>query len=227
MDTSLTSPTASLIRDLNKQGIDKLSLVIRHSARNYDQDIKMEPFMCLTPKGRDMALALGATFPENLSLEFFSSYIGRCIETAYLLDKGFVKKTGGLTRNNRVAEHLSPFYVRHLKKVVDLIIEQDTVMFIRNWIDGHIDESILMNSGQAARRMLRFMVGGLMESEKNILQVSVTHDWNMYLLKEYGLGLPHEDFGKIDYLEGVVVFRKKGKTYIANHQKDPVLLTVE
>lgn len=227
MDAIYQSPTISLIKDLNKQGIDKLSLVIRHSARNYDEDIKMEPFMCLTPMGRAMALSMGELFPENFSVEFFSSYIGRCIETAYLLDKGFVRKTGGLTQDNRVADHLAPFYVKNIRKTVEIIMQQDVHTFIRNWMDGYIDETILLNAREAARQMFRFMVGGLLECEKNTLQVSVTHDWNMYLLKEYGLGLPHEQFGKVDYLEGVVIFSQNEKTYIANHQKDPVLLDLE
>lgn len=221
------SPIISVVRDLNKQGVDRMALILRHSARHYDEDIHMEPFMCLTPKGRAMALSMGASFPENFSVEFSSSYIGRCIETAYLLDKGFVAKTGGLTRDNRVADHLAPFYVNDIRKTVNLVMEQEVLTFIRNWMDGVIGDTILMNARDAARHMLRYMAGGVRECEKNTLQVSVTHDWNMYLIKEYGLGLAHESFGKIDYLEGVVVFTRDNRVYIANHQKEPVLLELD
>jgi hypothetical protein len=221
------SPTNTLIRDLNSRGIDRISLVIRHSARYYDKDVKMEPFMCLTPEGRNMAMNMGASLPENFSLEFFSSYIGRCIETAYLIDKGFVGKAGGLTRDNRIAEPMSPFYVRNIKKTLEILMEQDVFTFIRSWMDGDLGDDILMNAREAAWDMIRFMTGGLDETAHNTLQVCVTHDWNLYLLKEYGLGLAHEDAGKVDYLEGVAVYSQNGKFYMANHQTEPIPLDLD
>lgn len=224
MKTPFILPTLSLIRDLNSRGISRMSVAIRHSARHYDDDVKMEPFMCLTDKGRAMAQAMGEGLPENVVPHFFSSYIGRCIETSYLMDKGFVRKTGGLTRDNRVAPDMSPFYVKDIKKTVNILLERDTATFIRLWMDGGIDDAVLMKAEDAAEKMLTFMAGSLVESDRNSIQVSVTHDWNIYLLKEYGLGLPHETFGKIEYLEGVVVFEEKGKLYVAGHQKDPVPL---
>lgn len=227
MKNLYNAPAAGLIRDLTARGIDRMALLIRHSARHYDEDIRMEPFMCLTPKGRDMALALGAALPHSFSVEFFSSYIGRCIETAYLIDKGFIRNTGGLTRDNRVAESLAPFYVNDIKKTMNLVMEQEVLTFIRNWMDGAIGETILMNAREAARQMLRFLVGGLREIDKNTLQVSVTHDWNLYLIKEYALGLAHEQCGKVDYLEGVVVFLDGNKVFVANHQTGPIALDLE
>ncbi|GAB6097877.1 hypothetical protein JCM14469_41310 [Desulfatiferula olefinivorans] len=227
MKSTHVAPVATLIRDLTARGVDRMSLLLRHSARHYDDDIRMEPFMCLTGKGRDMALALGAQLPYHVSVEFFSSYIGRCIETAYLIDKGFVRQAGGLTCDNRVVESLAPFYVNDIKKTVNLVMEQDVFTFIRNWMDGVIGESILMNAREAARQMLRVLVGGLREIDKNTLQVSVTHDWNMYLIKEYVLGLSHEQCGKVDYLEGVVLFPDGDTVYAVNHQTGPVALSME
>ncbi len=225
MNNKLVGETASLIRNLNRQGIDKMSLMLRHSKRDYHKDVHMEPFMCLTDEGRDIAFQLGAALPENLSLKFFSSHIGRCIETAYLIDKGFVNKTGGFTESNRVSKAVAPFYVNDIGRVVEIVKKTDVSTFIRNWIDGDISEDILMNAKEASGRMFRFLAGGLLESDRNSLHVSVTHDWNVYLLKEFGLGLPHEAYGKIAYLEGVVLFEKEGEVYIVNHQKEPVPLS--
>lgn len=221
----LGEKTAALIRRLNSEGIDKMSVMIRHSKRDYHKDVHMEPFMCLTDEGRDMAFQLGAMLPANMSLKLFSSHIGRCIETAYLIDKGFVNKTGGVTENNRVTKPAAPFYVRDVGRVIDIVKQTDVATFIRQWIDGDISDDILMNAKDAADRMIRFMAGGVWESGKNTLNVSVTHDWNVYLLKEFGLGLPHETFGKIAYLEGVVLFEKDGNIHIANYQKEPMPLS--
>lgn len=227
MEDTGISPTNALIRNLNRRGIDRISLAIRHSARHYDKDVKMEPFMCLTPKGRNMASDMGAALPENFTLEFSSSYIGRCIETAYLIDKGFVEKTGGVTRNNRIAEPMTPFYVRDIKKTVNCLMEQDVFTFIRRWMNGDYGDDMLMHARTAAETMMRFMIGGLGEIEHNTLQICVTHDWNLYLLKEYGLGLSHEDKGKVDYLEGVAVYEQNGRFFMVNHQSDPVPLDMD
>lgn len=218
--------TLSLIRDLNRQGIDRMSLMIRHSKRHYNKAIHMEPFMCLTEEGRNFAYQFGAGLPENLGLLFFSSNIGRCIETSYLIDKGFVYKTNGYTEHNQISRFVTPFYVNDLSNVVEIVQKNDVSTFIRSWIDGKISEDIMMNAEETANSMLLYMAGGLIESEANTLRISVTHDWNIYILKEFALGLPHEEYGKIDYLEGVVVFEKNRELYVASHQKDPVKLNL-
>ena len=224
MNTHNTPPTLSLIRELNNRGISRMSVAMRHSARHYDEDVTMEPFMCLTGKGRSMAMAMGEGLPENATLQFFSSYIGRCIETAYLIDKGFVGKAGGVTVDNRVAMDMSPFYVKNMKKTVEMLLDVGTPAFMRHWMDGAIDDSLLMHAGKSAERMLKFMAGSVAEAERNTLLISVTHDWNIYLLKEYALDLHHETYGPIEFLEGVVVFEDGGKFYAMNHQKGPVPL---
>ncbi len=218
--------TAALVRDLSRQGIHRMSLMIRHSKRDYHEDVHMEPFMCLTDAGKDMAFKLGMALPENMSVKFFSSHIGRCIETAYLIDKGFVSKAGGVTEHNRVSKSVAPFYVRDIARVVDIVKKMDVSSFIRLWIQGGISEDILMNAKEASERMFRYLTCGLLESDKNTLLVSVSHDWNVYLLKEFGLNLPHETYGKIEYLEGVVLYEKDGGIFIANHQKGPVPVVV-
>lgn len=224
-DERFGQETLNVINELNRQGISKLSVIMRHSARNYDEDLKMEPFMWLTEEGKQFATSLGENLPENRRLRFFSSYIGRCIESAYLIDKGYLK-TGGKTENPVVSKEVSPFYVLDLKKTIGIIMKQDVFTFIRNWIDGGIDDSVLMNAEASARQMMSFMAGNLNDSPEGTLDICITHDWNMYLMKEFGLGLDHETYGKIDYLEGVVIFENSGDLYITNHQKSPERLTV-
>lgn len=215
--------TLKVIHDLHDRGVNKLSVIMRHSARNYDHDMTMEPFMWLTEEGRDLSRKLGEGLPENLSVRLFSSYIGRCIETAYLIDKGFSKK-GGEAENNVVTRNLAPFYVLDFREIIDIIIEQNVFTFIRNWINEAIPGTVLMGAESSAKQMIQFMMKRLQETKNGSLDISITHDWNMYLLKEFGLGLPHEDYGKIEYLEGVVLFEKDGAFYLTNHQVDPVAL---
>lgn len=214
-------PTIALIRDLQSQGINRFSVILRHSARYYDQDIQMEPFMSLTDEGRDMAYRLGEQLPEGMSARFFSSYIGRCIETAYLIDKGYVKNNGGKTKHNIVTNTIAPFYVLDLQKLIEIMVKQETFIFIRNWIDGYIPETIMLNAKEAANSMFSYILQRFNEIPENAIDIFVSHDWNMYLLKELGVGLAHEQFGKIEYLEGLVFFMKDQTMFIAHHQTQP------
>lgn len=213
--------TISLINELHNQGITRFSVIMRHSARHYDEDVQMEPFMPLTSEGKTFAKNYGAMLPAGLSARFFSSYIGRCIETAYLVDKGFTTHKSGNTTSNTVSKDISPFYIVDFTKLITIILEQETSVFIRNWINGKLPETTIMSAKTSVDRMLSFMTKNFQELPENSIDISVTHDWNIYLLKELGLGLKHEDNGAIDYLEGLVLFEKEGDIYLANHQSEP------
>lgn len=216
----------TVINDLHKAGINKFSVIMRHSARHYDTDFQKEPFMSLTDEGRDLAFKLGESLPEGLSARFYSSYIGRCIETSYLIDKGYTNKSKKETINNVVTEAIAPFYILDLNKLAKIMTKHETPVFIRNWIDGKLPESVIKNAKQTSAMMFLFMLEKFKEISDNSIDIFISHDWNMFLLKEFGTGLKHEDFGKIEYLEGLVIFEQNGNIYITNHQTEPVQLKI-
>lgn len=214
-----------VINDLHKAGINKFSIIMRHSARHYDTDFQKEPFMSLTEEGRNLAFRLGHSLPEGLSARFFSSYIGRCIETSYLIDKGYTKKVKKETISNTVSEALAPFYILDLSEIAKIITKQETPVFIRNWIDGKFPESVLKNAKQTSSLMFSFIIEKFKEISENSIDIFISHDWNMFLLKEFGTGLKHEEFGKIKYLEGLVLFEQNGEIFITHHQTKPIPLS--
>jgi hypothetical protein len=77
------------------------------------------------------------------------------------------------------------------------------------------------NPATTAAALIRFMteqVNGLADKE---IAICVSHDWNIFPLKEFALGLPHEEAGDIGYLDGVVFFENKNRMYITSYQADP------
>ncbi len=213
--------TISIIKDLHSKGVKRFSVIMRHSARNYDDDIQMEPFMSLTSEGRTFSYNYGKSLPDILSARFFSSYIGRCIETSYLIDKGFTAHKSGQTTGNAVSKEISPSYIVDFTKLIDIILEQETSIFIRNWINEKLPETTILSAKTSATGMFTFMMKQFQTLPENSIDIFVTHDWNMYLLKELGLGLKHEETGTIEYLEGLVLFEKEGEIFIVNHQSEP------
>ena len=60
----------------------------------------------------------------------------------------------------------------------------------------------------------------LAEVSDNQIAVCVSHDWNVYPIREFKLGLTHEDAGDVGYLDGVVFFEEKGRTFAVSRQTE-------
>ncbi|WP_027359753.1 histidine phosphatase family protein [Desulforegula conservatrix] len=201
-----------LINRLAESGASRISIIMRHAARKYDQDMRKEPFLGLTDEGKQAALEFGRNIPPDFELRPYSSYIGRCIETAYLMDKGY-SMIGGNTRIPEIEERLAPFYIVDIKKILSMAASYDVFAFIRKWIDGDIPEDIMMSPYSASIQMIDFLKQGL-EDDKPVINVCITHDWNMYLIREIFLGLMQEEAGEVAFLEGIAVYEKGGELYI-------------
>jgi len=219
-DEALGQATADVVKRLRKEGVTNQVLLMRHSARNYSTDPRLEPFMGLTDGGKHAALALGRALGHEIPVAPCSSYIGRCIETAYLLQRGSGCRE---ERLNTLEEVLSPFYVKDFQRTIALVLEHDLSGFIRHWVDGAFPEDIIGPAFGAASEMLRFAEARLVDHPSG-LTTAVTHDWNIFALKEFALKLPHETWGKVAYLEGVVLFRDGERLMAVNHQTGPVVV---
>jgi len=213
--------TLSIIQNLREQGIRKMSAIIRHSERNYDKENPFrEPFMNLTENGKDASLQFGEQLPLGMLVRAFSSFIGRCIETAYLIDKGYTSK-GGKTTINVVEFFLSPFYAKNPAEILKAFVEGGSLGFVRRWLNGEFPSELIANPESSAKKIVGFAKEKLTESLEDHIDIFVSHDWNLYLVKEILLGLKHEDYGKVEYMEGVVLYSQNGDIYITHHQAEP------
>lgn len=213
--------TLASIHQLHQQGIKKIGVIIRHSERHYDNDYPdREPFMPLTEHGKDLSFRFGEKLPPQIFIRTFSSFIGRCIETAYLIDKGYMIN-GGKTRSNMVELFLSPFYAKNPVEILKAFLKSGNSQFIRAWMNGDFSSEVIADPTDSAKKMVGFAKEQLLQSVDNHIDIHITHDWNLYLIKEIFLGLKHEEVGKIEFLEGVVLYKQGDELFISNHQADP------
>ncbi|MBU8849097.1 MAG: histidine phosphatase family protein [Desulfobacterales bacterium] len=219
-----TKQTIDTINHLLDNGIKKISVLIRHSDRFFTEDPKLEPFMGLTDDGKKFAVDFGAAIQSSLLPKFTSSFLGRCIETAFLIDKGYTNKNNRAVDHNCTNDTLAPFYVKDVPKAILRIKEEGNKKFLRSWFDNRIDESIMENPERTSALLSEFMIEQIKNLKENQIAVCVSHDWNIYPLKEFKLGLKHETSGDVGYLDGVVFFENKNQYYITNYQADPILL---
>ena len=214
--------TIGLVRNLLQQGVDRISLALRHSDRHYSDNPRLEPFMGLNDSGKDYAYALGKSFPLDLTPVLFSSYFGRCIETAYLIDKGFTSVTGKQLPHNTLNNILTPFYVKDVVTAKKMMAKTGSTQFVRNWFDKTIDESIMLDPEFTACRITNFMVSTLKSLSPGQAAVCVTHDWNIFSIKQFTLGLSNEDTLDAGYLDAVAFFEKDTRIFAVARQFDPV-----
>lgn len=216
--------TLNTITTLLDRGITRMSVILRHSDRFYNKDYRMEPFMGLTEPGKSYALELGKRLPLTIVPKLYSSHFGRCIETAYLIDKGYTMVHGTPLPHNVTHEILAPFYIRDIEKALGLMAASGGQTFIRNWFDHAIDEHIMENPEFTADRLTDFMIGCLSDLKTGQVAVCVSHDWNIFPIKEFKLGIPHEGAGDVGYLDGVVFYEEDGTTFALTREADPVAL---
>lgn len=214
--------TIGLIRNLLHQGVDRISIILRHSDRHYTDNPQLEPFMGLNDSGKGYAFDFGKSFPLDLTPILFSSHFGRCIETAYLIDKGFTFVTGKPLPHNTLDTILTPFYVKDFATAIKMMLETGDAQFIRNWFDTTIDESIMLDPKITADRITDFMVSRLKELSPGQAAVCVTHDWNIFPVKQFKLGLSYEDALDAGYLDAVAFFEKDARIFAVTRQFDPV-----
>ena len=213
--------TLTVIQQLLNQNITKIAAIIRHSARFYGTAPRSEAFMGLTPEGMEYALEMGRSLPSIPLPRLYSSPFGRCIETAYLIDKGFTRQHGIDLPHNLPQEKLAPFYIKDIEKALNLLKEQGTHTYIRNWFNNCLDETVMESPATTTTALTRFMTERVNNLSDNEVAICVSHDWNIFPLKEFALGLSHEEAGDIGYLDGVVFFENDGRMFITSYQTDP------
>lgn len=201
--------TIALIRNLTADNITNISVLVRHSERHYTKDGAMEPFMRLTGNGRHLSHNFGQNLPGFLPPNLYSSFIGRCIETAYLIDKGFTARFGDSLPHTRDERLLSPFYINDIDRVVTHLEKGGDHLFLRNWFNGCFNSDMIDDPQKTADHICGFMIDRLGPENEKSLTVCVSHDWNLFPVKEFMLHRPFEQAGDIGYLEGVVFFKKR------------------
>lgn len=213
--------TIELVRKLKRTGIDRLTVIARHSARRYDsENPQFEPFLGLTDKGKELALELGRSLPDFTLVRFYSSPVVRCVETAYQAEKGCIEN-GLDTEVPKLSGVLTGFFVKNAAEAFGNYFERGSEVFFRSWFNGELTD-IMADAEESASKLTAFLVGRLKGTRGGQLNFCVSHDWNLYLLREICLHQRQEEHGPAMFLESIAVFERDGRPYMVNHVGDPI-----
>lgn len=215
--------STALIDGLWADGVRRMCLLMRHSAREYAPG-KHDLANPLTEEGRRLAHLFGTRLRPELALRAYASPVARCEDTAELIHAAH-REIGGRGRGGaRPVEGLGVFYVLDQMKMFKAMSTSTEGMgsFVRAWLDGQVPEDIMLPAEVAARSLLKMLTTRLASQEGSpALDIGVSHDLTLYLMREVCLGLSREDSGDVLYLDGMVIFERDGEYFVATHDQAP------
>jgi broad specificity phosphatase PhoE len=226
------SETLALIEDVFAQGVGHVAALIRHSAREFEAG-RHDLLNPLTDEGRTFARAFGKALPKGTLVRGYTSPAERCVETVQLILEGHGDDGGRVTRH-RPIEALGVFYVLDQMKMYRAMTSSPSgepgrasashaasasatgqVPFLSRWFAGEIGSDVMMPADVAAKLVGRVVAGKLEAPlETPQLDVCVSHDMSLYLVRDRLLGLAVDSSGPVDFLDGVVFYERDGRLWM-------------
>ena len=206
--------TLALIEDVYRQGADHVAALMRHSAREFEPG-RHDLLNPLTDEGRAFAREFGKGLPKDVLVRGYASPAERCMETVGLILEGHGESGGRVTRH-RPIEALGVFYVLDQMKMFRAMTSASgQVAFLARWFAGGVDDDVMMPAEVAAKLVGRVVASKLEAPlERRQLDVCVSHDMSLYLVRDRLLGLGVETSGAVEFLDGVVFYRRGGKLWM-------------
>lgn len=217
--------TLALLEQIFDEGVEHAVVLMRHSAREFEpgrHDLENP----LTDEGRDLARRLGERLNKRLLLRGYSSPAERCVETAELVLAGH-REAGGQCTRHRPIEALGVFYVLDQMKMYRAMMDADGQLpFLERWYRGEIGADVLMPADLAARLAVRVAAEKLNQplGRGPQLDVCVSHDMTLYLVRDRLLGERSDERGEVRFLDGLVLYSRDGDTVLASRHGNRAVL---
>ena len=225
-----------LLSELAASGVDRAVVMIRHGAREFvpgRHDLENP----LTDAGRAAARAFGGALPVGYEVRGYASPVERCKETASLVLAGY-QDGGGATTRVRPMEGLGVFYTLDQMKMYRIMQAAGGLgAFLDEWTSGKLGEDVMLHADLAARAIARLMRDKLLSGTsadtqarsprtRGGLELLVSHDMTLGLLRHQLLGQTWTDVGPVAFLDGVAVFARDNAVWIASPHGEPRQLPV-
>ena len=208
--------TVNMLEQVYAEGVDRAVLLMRHSARTFDRsinDLKNK----LTDHGRNLCTQLGTALPKDVHVRGYASPAHRCVETAEKVIEAH-GLNGGSVGRTRPAEAFGPFYALDQQKMWKGLSEAPGLAeYVGEWFASQTPVDALMPPEMAVKMITRVMQAKLgTEMPGKSLDLCVTHDLTIFTVR-HGVGLEPVDGPTVEFLDGLVMFEKDGRTWMRSH----------
>jgi broad specificity phosphatase PhoE len=217
----------ALVAEVVAEGVEHAVLLMRHSAREFEpgrHDLENP----LTDQGRDLARRMGARLDKRLCLRGYASPAQRCIETSALILEGH-RDGGGPTTRHRPIEALGVFYVLDQMKMYKAMMEADGQLeFLERWYRGELARDVMIPANVAARLAARVAAEKLRQPLGGPqLDVCVSHDMTVYLIRDQLLGERSAELGEVRFLDALIMYNEGERTILRSHLGNSAVVDLE
>jgi broad specificity phosphatase PhoE len=192
----------------------KMSIFLRHSAREEPKEIEKVFEAPLTQTGRDAAFEFGFSLPNDRTYRLFHSLIDRCRETAEFINKGIINKKGTSIFRGEM-ETLTTIKCSREKFIE--YVSRDSYHFVDNWLAGHYPEMEIEPSIDLAKRTAQEITQISHSKDSKTVDIYVTHDFHILVYLFHWAGVLSTKQW-IQYLDGFILQFKKNKIFCYYHE---------
>jgi len=178
----------------------KIILVLRHSHRNPQTALEGAQKTRLTPQGHAIAKKFGESLPHNRTIKLFHSIIWRCEETANDINEGF-KKVGGTSEVMGPLEALAYIGISDKQFYFELFNNTPILEAFYRWVVGFYNPNDWTPFNQYCQSMAHVILNQAKNSPDKGLDIFVTHDFNIMVLRFGWFALPLKQKW-VDFLGG-------------------------
>ncbi len=193
---------------------DRIGILLRHSRREAPSGGQRYGQLHLTAEGRQTAIEFGRALPAKRRLRLFCSSYMYCKETAIHIFKGILFHHGSPEFKGSL-HCLGPEFMVDSLQLKKNVKRFGAPSVARRWLDTQLSSEVMKDPVDSLRRMMNPLLSLLEEGDGNRIDVFVTHDWNILLVKDLLLGLAHENVGWPDYLDSIVLASHSGKVVLS------------
>jgi broad specificity phosphatase PhoE len=181
--------------------------IIRHADRNHIASVTESLGVGLNEKGRRDARRFGEMIKGECDVRVFHSPALRCRETAEAIATGLISNGSRVLGATETWDLCAPYLLDYRTlEVADRLGNG----FMRAWFDGELDREWILPATEASARVLRPLVDHLAEGAyPSPLDIHVSHDWEIVLLRDTLFQTSYEEEGWVDYLEGMVLVKRE------------------
>jgi broad specificity phosphatase PhoE len=205
------------------KGAERAALIIRHGDRHEitAHNIKESLSVGLTEKGFSDAERFGRSLPFFLTIRLFHSPAVRCRETAQMISRGAGSQGIDVVLIQEEWKLCAPYMRddRCLQEAARLGYD-----FLRTWMSGQISPELVDGVESSAFQVVEPILSRL-PGKENCLDIHVSHDWDIMLLREFILGIRHEEAGWLSCLDGMSFLPRDGGCRVC-YREDCVTINV-
>jgi len=198
------------ILDLLNQNRDvTMAAIVRHADRPPIATVTESLGVGLNEKGRENARRFGEGIAGERQVRFFHSPAVRCRETAEAMSVGLAGNGNKVLSCTETWDLCAPYLLDdRTLEVADRLGHG----FIRAWFNGEIDKEWILPAPDASDKVLHPILERLTDPcGTTRLDIHVSHDWELILLRDTLFGTQYEQDGWIGYLDGMVFMKDGGK----------------